>query len=206
MERSLPNQVKSLVKCQKHLYILDFTEDNVTINTKTKTGEVLLFWPTHQHYYYHCYDQTEYENRRRKNHTDLCRAPHMNWAELPLGIVWFFGMSFRQWHIPTALQSTVQPMESNCAYVSILTNCGWDSYLQLPNYSIDFSSVWWCSRLRSTILAKILASRGAFAAAAAARRTLGAPAFCIRVTWCTACRPPGMVNYKSKNRPRDLFR
>lgn len=54
--------------------------------------------------------------------------------------------------------------------------------------------------MRSTIFAKILASRGAFAAAAAARRTLGAPAFCIRVTWCTACRPPGMVNYNSKNR------
>jgi len=48
--------------------------------------------------------------------------------------------------------------------------------------------------LRSTILAKILASSGAVAAAAAARRTRAAPALCMRLAWCKACRPPGMVN------------
>lgn len=55
-------------------------------------------------------------------------------------------------------------------------------------------SIWWCSRLRSTILAKILAWSGAVAAAAAARRTRAAPALCMRLAWCIACRPPGMVN------------
>lgn len=55
-------------------------------------------------------------------------------------------------------------------------------------------SIWWCSRLRRTILAKILASIGADAAAAAPRRTLAAPTLCKRVAWCTACRPPGMEN------------
>jgi hypothetical protein len=53
--------------------------------------------------------------------------------------------------------------------------------------------------LRSTILANILASRGAVAAAAAARRTRAAPAFCIRLAWCIACRPPGIVNCRRAN-------
>lgn len=57
-------------------------------------------------------------------------------------------------------------------------------------------SVWWCSRFRSTILANIFASRGALAAAAAARRTRGAAVFCKRDTWWSACLPPGMVNYR----------
>lgn len=55
-------------------------------------------------------------------------------------------------------------------------------------------SIWWYSRLRRTILAKIFASSGAVAAAAAPRRTLAAPAFCMRLAWCPACRPPGIVN------------
>ena len=62
------------------------------------------------------------------------------------------------------------------------------------NYFQSEDSMWWCSRLRSTILAKILASSGAVAAAAAARRTLAAPAFCIRLAWWMACLPPGIVN------------
>lgn len=52
----------------------------------------------------------------------------------------------------------------------------------------------WCSRFLRTILAKILACNGAVAAAAAVRRALDAPAFCIRLAWCKACRPPGIVN------------
>lgn len=39
----------------------------------------------------------------------------------------------------------------------------------------------WCSRFLRTILAKILACNGAVAAAAAVRRALDAPAFCIRL-------------------------
>lgn len=52
----------------------------------------------------------------------------------------------------------------------------------------------WCSRFLRTILAKIFACNGAVAAAAAVRRALDAPAFCIRLAWCKACRPPGIVN------------
>lgn len=59
-------------------------------------------------------------------------------------------------------------------------------------------SIWWYSRLRRTILAKIFASSGAVAAAAAPRRTLGAPKLCMRLAWCMACRPPGIVNCNLK--------
>jgi hypothetical protein len=53
---------------------------------------------------------------------------------------------------------------------------------------------WWRSRFLRTILAKILASIEAVVAAAAARKTRPAPTFCKRPAWCTACRPPGIVN------------
>ena len=53
---------------------------------------------------------------------------------------------------------------------------------------------WWCSKFLRTILAKILASIEAVVAAAAARNTLPAPTSCKRPAWCTACRPPGIVN------------
>lgn len=66
--------------------------------------------------------------------------------------------------------------------------------LWTPSKSYTEVSVWWCSRFRSTIFAKILASIGAVADAAAARRTRGAPVFCKRPTWWNACRPPGTVN------------
>lgn len=53
----------------------------------------------------------------------------------------------------------------------------------------------WCSRLRRIILAKILASRGMFAAAAAERSTRASPPFCMRLAWCIAWRPPDNVNW-----------
>lgn len=53
---------------------------------------------------------------------------------------------------------------------------------------------WWCSKFLRTILAKIFASIEAVVAAAAARNTRPAPASCKRLAWCTACRPPGIVN------------
>ncbi len=52
----------------------------------------------------------------------------------------------------------------------------------------------WSSKLRRTTRAKTLACRGAVAAAATVRKTLAAPAFWRRLTWCIACRPPGIVN------------
>jgi hypothetical protein len=93
-----------------------------------------------------------------------------------------------------------------CSYVAYTAVYEWNLHSLIWNWQPIYwvlkaellfqsdGSMWWRSRLRSTILANILASSGAVAAAAAARRTRAAPAFCMRLAWCTACRPPGIVN------------
>lgn len=50
------------------------------------------------------------------------------------------------------------------------------------------------------IFAKTLASIGAVVAAAAARKTRDAPAFCNRLVWCNVCRPPGIVNWNAEQK------